>query len=357
MRGQDGEMINNSRIIIVNPSEDKRWDDFVAAHPDGKIFHLSGWKEVLESTYRYRPYYMAMEDPSNRSILGVFPLALVRSVLTGTRIVSLPFAAFCDPIIPIDAEEALMKKALNDHPEAGHILLKCENGYPGYDARMNIHHGYVTHILYLDGDEDQIISKFHNTSVRQRIRRADRNKLEFVLSDDRSGIDAFFNLHTKVRKKQGLPPIPKAFFINLWKIFRPKGMIEVPLVLQKGSVLASAIILRFNGTYHFEYSASDQKKLKICANQKLIWECIKIAMKDGAQKFDFGRSHITNKPLIEFKERWGSIEKELFYYTYPKDREVNMESGSVRSVLERINCHLPAFLLRLEGKLIYPHLG
>jgi lipid II:glycine glycyltransferase (peptidoglycan interpeptide bridge formation enzyme) len=143
----------------------------------------------------------------------------------------------------------------------------------------------------------------------------------------------------------------------MWQSLGSRNFLHLPIVEQKGKALAAAIVLQFKDTVYFEYSASDPDSLKLCPNQKLIWETIKLAHKDGARYFDFGRSSVTNSSLVEFKERWGARRCGLSYYYFPKAKRANTEHGAVRKMLEAVNRTLPCSLLQLEGKLIYPHLG
>jgi hypothetical protein len=350
-------MVNWDRIKVVDPTRDDRWDSYVHCHPEGSVYHLSAWMEVVESTYGYRPFYAALENSARRTMEGVLPLFLVRSILTGTRLVSLPFTSFTNPAMPDSAVRETVEFAMESNPAAKFILLKCDKPRVGLEQGFNKHGHFLTHILHLDGDEDHLMAKFHNSSVRQRIRRAERNKLGFSLSKDISGVKYFYRLHVSTRKKHGLPPVPLAFFENAWRSLRPRGMIEVPIVTHGDRIVSAAVVLKFKRTYHLEYSASDASCLKLCPNQKLIWECIKMALAQGCDRFDFGRSSASNHSLIEFKERWGATGYPLAYYSYPKSHPLSLEKGCGQRALETINRRLPQSLLRFQGKILYPHIG
>ena len=89
------------------------------------------------------------------------------------------------------------------------------------------------------------------------------------------------------------------------------------IIEYKNKIIAASITLKYKNTYYYEYSAADSQYFKLNPNQKLIWEIIKIAHGDGAKKFDFGSSSLTNKSLIEFKKRWDNREQLLHYYYFP----------------------------------------
>ena len=86
-------------IIEIDPQSDPRWDQFVESHPLGLICHLSGWKQVLEESFpQMKGRYLAILSDDN-SIRAALPVFEIRSILTGNRLVSIPFATNCDPLI------------------------------------------------------------------------------------------------------------------------------------------------------------------------------------------------------------------------------------------------------------------
>ena len=92
-------------IHLLDPLSDHRWDELVARHPRGSAFHQRGWLESLSRTYGYKPLVVtstSAEEPLNDGIV----LCCVSSWITGTRLVSLPFADHCDPLLN-DAGESL----------------------------------------------------------------------------------------------------------------------------------------------------------------------------------------------------------------------------------------------------------
>ncbi len=69
-----------------------RWDAFVESCPAATFFHRIGWKHVIESVFRHRTHYLLAERGG--AVVGVLPLAQVRSRLFGNALVSLPFAVY-----------------------------------------------------------------------------------------------------------------------------------------------------------------------------------------------------------------------------------------------------------------------
>ncbi len=82
-----------------------RWDAFVERCANATFFHRIGWRTILEEVFRHRTHYLLAERDG--AIVGVLPLAEVRSRLFGHSLVSLPFCAYGGPAADdADAEAA-----------------------------------------------------------------------------------------------------------------------------------------------------------------------------------------------------------------------------------------------------------
>lgn len=335
--------------------DDARWDRFVLAHPDAAVYHHSAWAKILSATYDYTPLYISMENASTGKMIGGLPLMMVKSRFTGIRLSSLPFAAYCDPLLEKGRLSQFITFIFDRYPRIDYLELKFRHDQ-SYDTASSRVTDYMTHILEITRPMDELFQSFHKTSVQQRIRRAKREKLTFRLGHGEGDIRSFYHLETATRKKHGLPPAPISFFFNLWRYFQKEAFVFLPMIEYRDKVIAAAILLRFRDTFHFEYSASDRRFLKLSPNQLLIWESIKLAREENARFFDFGRSSADNHSLVEFKERWNAMRIPLYYHYMPP-KNSNSAKGAWRRILESVNRFMPQLLLRIQGKLIYPHIG
>src|SRR5690348_4154328 len=82
----------------IRPLEDSRWDEFVRCAGDSSIFHTRAWLEALRRTYGYEPVAFT-NSPGGLAIEGCLLFCRVKSWLTGSRLVSLPFADHCAPLV------------------------------------------------------------------------------------------------------------------------------------------------------------------------------------------------------------------------------------------------------------------
>src|SRR6266516_2076726 len=85
-------------ICRIDPLSDPRWNALLETHRDASIFHTSSWLEALRRSYGYEPVVYAVTGPGGELVSGV-PFCLVKSHLTGRRLVSLPFSDYCQPLV------------------------------------------------------------------------------------------------------------------------------------------------------------------------------------------------------------------------------------------------------------------
>ena len=61
------------------------------------VFHTRGWLQTLQRTYGYQPVAFTMSAPSG-ALTNALLFCVVRSWLTGNRLVSLPFPITAEPL-------------------------------------------------------------------------------------------------------------------------------------------------------------------------------------------------------------------------------------------------------------------
>src|SRR5580658_4516058 len=86
------------QLFTLDPLSDNRWSDLVASHPHASIFHTPGWLRALSKTYSYRPLVLTSSPPQKPLSDGI-PFCEIQSWVTGSRLVSLPFADHAEPLL------------------------------------------------------------------------------------------------------------------------------------------------------------------------------------------------------------------------------------------------------------------
>src|SRR5436309_329291 len=85
-------------VYKLNPQTDSRWEEFVRLHPRASAFHTPQWLKALHQTYGFESFAITTSPPGEQLANGIV-FCRVKSWLTGTRLVSVPFADHCEPLV------------------------------------------------------------------------------------------------------------------------------------------------------------------------------------------------------------------------------------------------------------------
>ncbi|MBI4684860.1 MAG: GNAT family N-acetyltransferase [Nitrospirae bacterium] len=356
--------MSESRVVVIDPLRDARWDSFVESHAFGWICHLSSWKRILEESFPHmKGHYLALINERENTIKAALPVFEVRSWLTGNRLVSIPFATLCDPLISTSNEmEILLGAAVNLANELGTERIEVRALASSdliQDSRLYRDSFYKHHFLLLDTNLEELKKSFHRTCVRQRIERALKSSLSLREAENETDLKNFFCLYMMTRKRLGLPPQPYTFIKILWEILLPSKKLSLLLAEHNGKAVAGIILFKFKDRVSVEFSAFDESYLNISPTHYLFWEAIKLAYHQGYKIFDFGRTAITNKPLMDFKGRWSTkvVDLPQFYYPNTGNGRRNNESSFSYNVIQILCRRSPDFALPYIGNFCYRHLG
>ncbi len=352
-------------VKIIDPTKDSRWDKFSAGHPLGLICHHSRWKAVIEKSFRHMTgCYLALSDSQDEDLVAALPVFEVKSVLTGKRMVSMPFSSVCNPLVS-DASQfkALLDAAITLFRESGADYLEvrsCGSEKSVTDDRLAQVANYKSHYLDLDRPLAEIWHGIRRNSIRTKISKAKRNGVEIVVGQNESDLRKFYGVHVKLRKSICRPVLPYRFFSNLWESFKPLDMVSV-LLAEKGKETVGALLCyKFRDRVSAEFIGIDPLVRNLGVNNLLIWESVRLARSEGYRIFDFGRTSVMNKGLLDFKKRWGTHEQNLSDFYYPAAKAENIatleQSRKFRwsvKVFEKT----PEILYPGLGRFFYKHLG
>lgn len=348
-------MESNRVTVTLDPASDRRWEAFLDRCPGAEVFHHPQWLCLLRDRYRYAMTAVCVED-ADGGIAAAVPLARVRSPLTGSRLVALPFSDTCAPLLRVGASpasEAALAQALRDEQRHRGIDLEVRapvRGLGGSTGRC-FHH----HVLPLGKDHQAVQDGFSKSQVRRGTRKAIREGVTVEQAKDRAALDAFFRLHLQTRRRQGVPTQPRRFIRDFEGLFR-RGLGFVMTARWEGRPIAAAIFLTYNGTLTYKYGASDRPYLDKRPNQLLFSEAIRWGCANGMHTLDFGRTDLDNEGLRSFKRSWGAEERTLAYTRLearPRRSRVAAPSGRLRVVIQRS----PAGVGQLVGAALYKHFG
>jgi FemAB-related protein (PEP-CTERM system-associated) len=284
-----------------------RWDAFVDRCPEATFFHRAGWKEVVESVFRHRTFYLLAERDAG--VVGVLPLAETRSFLFGHALVSLPFCVYggvaaTDPT----AVRALHSAARELAARLGvdHLELRNRGSREPSWPRQDLYVTFRKEILP-DAEANMLaIPRKQRAMVRKGVKHGLRSEL-----DDSAG--RFFRLYADNQHRHGTPPLPRRYFETLQRVFgRDTEVLTV--VDSAGTPLSSVFTFYFRDEV-LPYYAGDQEDARdLAANDFKYWELMRRAAARGCRVFDYGRSK-RGTGSFDFKKNWG-FEPEPLHYEY-----------------------------------------
>lgn len=353
----------NDNVKLIDPLGDVRWDKFVNNHTYGSIYQHSSWMKVISLTYKQsEPSCFVLED-KNQNIKAALPCFVIKSKFMGTRIVSLPFTSYSDPLV-CDKKDLrkLLDQVINklENISASFYELRCFKNLDLIDdERLKIHNYHKIHILNIEDGFEKVKKFFHKDCIVRSVRKAVKCKITVRQSCSEQDLKEFFQIHAITRKRQGLPIQPYEFFKKMWEIMYPKGYFTLLLAELNRRIIAGIVIFKFKDTVSFEHGASNPKYLAVRPNHLILWKAIEMACSEGYRYFDFGKTPPENKGLLNFKRRWGAKMYDLPYLYYPEVKGImSLEQSDIKhKLLLKLGKHMPLSLAKLLGRTAYHHLG
>jgi FemAB-related protein (PEP-CTERM system-associated) len=287
-------------------SEDTgRWDEFVQRCPEATFFHRIGWRKVLEGCFGHRTHYLLAERGT--SIVGILPLAEVKSLLFGHALVSLPFCEIAGVAASDDEAKDELHRAARGLAEklgAGHLELRNSAPREAAWPRQSLYVGFRK-VLASEAEANMLaIPRKQRAMVRKGIKNGLASELD-------AGVERFFALYADNVHRHGTPPLPKRYFEALRKTFGQDA--EVLTVVDAGGNALSSVLSFYFKDEVLPYYAGDRVDAReFAANDFKYWELMRRACERGVRVFDFGRSKVGTGPY-DFKRNWGFEPAPLAY--------------------------------------------
>ena len=347
-------------VRTVNPLSDQRWDDLVARHPKASAFHQRSWLEALALTYGYEPVVFTTSSPASELENGLV-FCRIKSWLTGSRLVSLPFSDHCEPICDsVEEMSALIcgSQASFDFKHGEYLEVRPTSedfGRSGEAMGFRPAARYSLHLIDLRPDVDDLFRGLDKDSIQRRIKRAERAGLVERFGPSDELLRHFYGLFVITRNRHNLPPPPYAWFQNL--LHCQGKALEIRVAYLDEIPIAAILTLRFRKVCYFKYGCSDARFNKFAATPWLLWNAIVAAKSNGALEFDMGRTQEDNAGLLAFKNHWVSRHKQLTYWKFPGTPSLGLADSRMLKMAKRVFSHMPQRLLVATGRLVYRHIG
>jgi CelD/BcsL family acetyltransferase involved in cellulose biosynthesis len=345
-----------TRVYEIDPLRDSRWTELVRRHPHGSVFHSPSWLNSLLVTYGYVPVVIST-CAANVPLTNGLVFCRVESWLTGHRYVSVPFSDHCEPLVDGTDQLDCLLSHLKQKVDSGggkYVEIRPILCVPGIGTGLSVCLSYELHRLALRKTAEQLFRNFHKTCVQSKIRRAERENLQYEEGTSEELLHKFYRLLTMTRRRQFLPPQPIIWFRALIGSFGKD--LKIRVATKDGRAVASILTISYKNSMIYKYGCSNAAFNKLGGTALLFWRAIQEARNRGFDEFEMGRSDLDNRGLITFKEHWGAKPKNISYWNYPPGC-AGLPSLWKQNLAKRMVPILPDLALKTIGSLLYKHIA
>jgi serine/alanine adding enzyme len=269
------------------------------------------WLAVLRDGLNHEPYLL--EACEGDRTVGILPLALVKSLLFGSFLVSLPYLNWAGVIAERDdVAQALVDRAvkLADELDADHLELRQEREL-AHRALTEALNTKANMRLPISAGVDAVWSQLKSV-VRTQVRKGQAQGF----SIDWGGVellDDFYGVFAQNMRDLGTPVYGKGLFRGALLALQPDA--ELCVVRLGGRPVAGALAVHGHGITEVPSASVERQFRSTAANSYMYWELIRRAIERGQRIFDFGRSTI-DSGTYAFKKKWGAIPEPAVWQYY-----------------------------------------
>jgi peptidoglycan pentaglycine glycine transferase (the first glycine) len=272
-------------------SDPPRWDDFVLARAEYSITHSFAWGE-LKGAFGWRPRRLILYRDG--------------SPAAGAQVLSRPIPAiggelwyaprgllvdYGDADVLRELTSALRDLGLN----SGAVVLKIEPMTPGDADLCNLEaSGYVrrsrgvqprrTLYLELTKSEDDLLAGM-DRRTRYNVNLAARKGVTVRASRSAADLEVFYGLLARTTERKHFLVHSLVYYEKVLELLGPAGTLLV--AEYDGEALAASFVLAFGRYAYYAHAASSEARRELKAANKIVWEAIRWAKKEGYEVFDF----------------------------------------------------------------------
>lgn len=304
-------------IVIrqLEQGEDSAWDRFVFSSPFGTIFHLSGWRRVVEHVLGHEHFPLVAVRQGK--ICGVFPIARFRNPFFGDSLISVPLAVYGGICAnDSDSYHGLLQAGGELASKLGVNYLEMRNRVEPFQSCLPGRDLYLTFTQDLSPGPEKLLQALPR-DTRYAIRKSQKAGLEWA---EDLNVDEFYEIYAHSVHHLGTPVFPRKLFARLREEFPTQ--VRIFGVRKSRKPIAGVMCFYFRDIAMPYYGGALQGYQKDSPNNFMYWKLIAQSAREGLREFDFGRSK-RGTGSYHFKSAWSMVETDLPYkYHLVKAKEV-----------------------------------
>ncbi|MBN1462430.1 MAG: GNAT family N-acetyltransferase [Paludibacteraceae bacterium] len=295
------------------------------------IYHTKNWANVLKKSFGWNISAVVADD-ADRLVYFLPFISKFRMNFKKYNI-SLPLSHLVRPLYKDGYADKLVP-VYSNLSETGsfelHAKITTDKLISTSDSSI------ITTNLREFSDCTELYQALGKDSIQRKIKKAEKSGVIVKEESSLKKFIEFADMQVITRKKQGSPAYPQNFFKNIYTEFNDTDMIKLYISYYDTHPVAGVMFLNYGGYAIYGYGASldDRDMYKLGVNQIAMWTAIKRAYENGFHTVDFGKTPHVLEDLRQYKLKWASKEKPL-YYTYTKDcvkKQIDRGSSSFNLV-------------------------
>jgi len=283
-------------MYVEELKDEREWETFVQASPEGTFYHSLKWKEVIEKSFPYSALYLTIKD-ANGTIVGICPGFILNSMHMKIYH-STPYSDYGGPVIAkhcIKQASLSLRSFLRNFCSNKDILYakfcfmddKLAQSFKSPLSYVDASRGTVEIDLKTTAS-DFIWNKIFSKNHRRKIRLIEREGFRAQEAKTKSDLRDFYNLYYKNMKYIGASPHPCKFIENMWNILYPENL-RIWLV-EKKKRIGGIVVFKYGQRTYWVYAGIDRKQSyrKYSIVPYLLWKEIKTAQEEGYNYVSLG---------------------------------------------------------------------
>ncbi|MBR1142370.1 lipid II:glycine glycyltransferase FemX [Bradyrhizobium sp. AUGA SZCCT0431] len=320
-------------VVSIAEIEPGDWDSLVRSSPDGWVFGLRGWQQLVIEIEPWGFQELGFGLVDGNELVAVMPLHFQPS----SRVAASSGWGGAGPIVADGIAPArrasiiaeALGEAIKRSTASGAVRLDIASspvtrraisgdGDDGpYAASGFVDRSLRSQVIALDRSEQDIWMGLSKTA-RNLVRRAEKAGYRVEQVDWEVNLDAYYDMHTETYLRTGVTPHPKSYFAGIAKHIAASGSARLfAIVTPAGEPVAfhNMAVLGPGAFYHTgcsrEIAGSDG------AGYLLMFGAINAARSSGVTRYDCGwifpeAGEGKQKGLTLFKTRFGGEPRQSF---------------------------------------------
>ena len=298
-------------IVSRRPIEDSEVLQFLFDN-SSCFFNRREWFRVLQEGFDIPIVAYCLEKDGK--ICLVLPGVIFNFGIVKMFYSNIPYGGFVGDFQLIAPSLVRFEKSVKE--DAIHIIRigrNFDNQFPDLDGfGQEI---AFTHLIDLQGLNEEQLWKGYKKRVRRDIRKAEKSGINIHAAAHPGEIDALFGLYLEtMRRNEAYHVWTKKMFNAIYRDLTRQGRAAILLAKLKDEIIAGIILLFSPETTYYFFAASSKKYLSLCPNDLLVHYGICLTIGKGIRYFDLMTSPREDSALMNFKEKWGAQKHPFHFY-------------------------------------------